>query len=114
MNGHKRFIDIACNLVIKCLRLINETAVENPTPNTEAVEKSFKDFLKSVENRLLAIEDRLIGANLDVKSVENSSEEKDICFKISTNRVSELERQILDHNVVITLCVCLGLSHNYP
>ena len=80
---------------------INETAVENPTPNTEAVEKLFKYFVKSVENRLLAIEDRLIGANMNDKSVENSSEEKDICFEILTNRVSELERQILEKDNVI-------------
>ena len=63
-----------CILETECRQIINETAVENPTPNTEAVEKLFKDFVKSVENRLLAIEDRLIGANLGVKSVENSSE----------------------------------------
>ena len=90
-----------CTLETECTQMINETAVENPTPNTEAVEKLLKDFVKSVENRLLAIEDRLIGANLDVKSLENSSEEKDICFKILTNRVSELERQILEKDNVI-------------
>ena len=85
----------------ECTQIINETAVENPTPNTEAVEKLFKDFAKSVENRLLAIEDRIIGANLDVKSMENSSKEKYICFKILTNRVSELERQILEKDNVL-------------
>ena len=90
-----------CILETECTQIINETTVENLTPNTEAVEKLFKDFVKSVEYRLLAIEDRLIGANLDVKSVENSSEEKDICFKTLTNRVSELERQILEKDNVI-------------
>ena len=85
----------------ECTQIINETGVENPTQNTVAVGKLFKDFVKSVENRLLAIEDRFIGANLDVKSVENSSEEKDICFEILTNRVSELERQILEKDNVI-------------
>ena len=64
-----------CILETECTQIIHETAVENTTPNTEEVEKLFKDFVKSVENRLLAIEDRLIGANLDVKSVEYSSEE---------------------------------------
>ena len=81
-----------CILETECRQIINETAVENPTPNTEAAEELFKGFVKSVENRLLEIEDRLIRANLDVKSVENCSEEKDICFKILTNRVAELER----------------------
>ena len=90
-----------CILETECTQIINETAVENPTPNTEAVEKLFKDFVKSVEKRLLAIEDPLICANLDVKSVENGSEEKDICFKILTNRVSEMERQILEKDNVI-------------
>ena len=71
----------------ECRQIINETAVENPTPNTEAAEELFKGFVKSVENRLLEIEDRLIRANLDVKSVKNCSEEKDICFKILTNRL---------------------------
>ena len=66
----------------ECRQIINETAVENPTSNNEAVEKLFKDFVKSVENRLLAIEDRLNGANVNVKSVE----EKDICFKILSNQ----------------------------
>ena len=88
-------------LETECRQLINETAVENPTSNTEAVEKLFRDFVQSVENRLLAVADRLNGANLDVKSVENNSEEKDICFKILTNRVSELERQILEKDNVI-------------
>ena len=60
-----------CILETECRQIINETAVENPTPNTEAVEKLFKDFVKFVENRLLATE-----ANPDVKSVENSLEEK--------------------------------------
>ena len=60
-----------CILETECRQTINETAVENPTPNTEAVEKLFKDFVKFVENRLLATE-----ANPDVKSVENSLEEK--------------------------------------
>ena len=46
-----------CILETECRQIINEDAVENPTPNTEAVEKLFKDFVKSVENRLLAIED---------------------------------------------------------
>ena len=64
-----------CILETECTQIIHETAVENTTPNTEEVEKLFKDFVKSVENRLLAIEDRLIGANLDIRSVENSSEE---------------------------------------
>ena len=80
----------------------DEPAVENPIPNTEVVEKLFKDFVKSVESRLLAIEDRLIGENLDVKSVENSSEEKYICFKILTAQVSELENQIFEKDNVIS------------
>ena len=90
-------------LETECRQIINRqiAAVENPPPNTEAVENLFKDFVNSVENRLLAIEDRLIGVNLEVKSVENSSEEKDICFKILTNQVSELKRQILEKDNVI-------------
>ena len=91
-----------CILESECRQAFNKTAVEEvPIPNTKAVEKLLKDFMKSVENRLLTIKDRLIGANLDVKSVENSSEEKYICFKILTNRVSELERQILEKDNVI-------------
>ena len=35
-----------CILERECMQIINETAVENPTPNTEAVEKLFKDFVK--------------------------------------------------------------------
>ena len=46
-----------CILGTECRQIINETAVENPTLNTEVVEKLFKDFVKSVENRLFAIED---------------------------------------------------------
>ena len=80
-----------CILETECRQIINETAVESPTSNTKAVEKLFKDFVKFVENRLLAIEGPLNGTSPDVKSVGNSSEEKDICFKILTNRVSKLE-----------------------
>ena len=56
-----------CILETECRQIINETAVENPTSNTEAVEKSFKVFVKSVENRLLAIEDRLNGCQISGK-----------------------------------------------
>ena len=40
-----------CILETECRQIINETAVENPTSNTEAVEQLFKDFVKSVENQ---------------------------------------------------------------
>ena len=56
-----------CILETECRQIINETAVENPTSNTEAVEKSFKVFVKSVENKLLAIEDRLNGCQISGK-----------------------------------------------
>ena len=46
-----------CILETECWQIINETAVDNPTSNTEAVEKLFNNFVKSVENRLFAIED---------------------------------------------------------
>ena len=72
----------------------------------------FKDFVKSVENRLLATEDRLIGANLNVKSVEDTSEEKNICFTILTNRVSELERQILEKDNVINFLTKQLVNNN--
>ena len=49
-----------CILGTKCRQIIINTAVENPAPNTDAVEKLFKNFVKSVENELLAIENRLI------------------------------------------------------
>ena len=39
-----------CILETECRNIINETAVENSTLNTEALEKLFKDFVKSVEN----------------------------------------------------------------
>ena len=39
-----------CILETERRQIIKKTAVENPTPNTEAVEKLFKDFVKSVEN----------------------------------------------------------------
>ena len=58
-----------CILETECRQIINETAVENPTSNTEAVEKSFKVFVKSVENRLLAIEDRLNGCQISGKQL---------------------------------------------
>ena len=61
-------------------QLINETGVENPTPNNEAIENLFETFIKSIENRLLTIKDRFIGSNLDVKTVENSSEEEGMCL----------------------------------
>ena len=49
-----------CILGTECRQIIINTAVENPTLNTDAVEKLFKNFVKSVENKLLAIENRLI------------------------------------------------------
>ena len=56
-----------CILETECRQIINETAVEKPTSNTEAVEKLFKVFVKSVENKLLAIEDRLNGCQISGK-----------------------------------------------
>ena len=78
----------------ECRQIINETAVENPTSNTEAVEKLFKDFVRSVENRLLAIEDRLNGANPDIKSVEL---ERQILGK--DNVINFLTRQLANNNI---------------
>ena len=101
-----------CILETECRQIINETAVESPTSNTEAVEKLFKDFVKFVENRLLAIEGRLNGTNPDVKSVGNSSEEKDICFKMLTNRVSKLEKEILEKDNVINFLTKQLASNN--
>ena len=70
-----------CILETECTQIINETAVENPTLNTEAVEKLFNNFVKSVENRLLAIEDRLIGANLDANQWKIARKKKIFVLK---------------------------------
>ena len=69
------------DLETECTQLINETGVENPTSNNEAIENLFETFIKSIENRLLTIKDRFIGSNLDVKTVENSSEEEGMCLQ---------------------------------
>ena len=40
------------------------------------MEQLFKTFVKSIENRLFCIKNWLIGFNLDVKTMKNSSEEE--------------------------------------
>ena len=40
------------------------------------MEQLFKTFVKSIENRLFYIKNWLTGFNLDVKTMENSSEEE--------------------------------------
>ena len=61
---------------IECTEVINKNAVENNILNTEAMEQLFKTFVKSIENKLFYIKNWLIGFNLDVKAMKNSSEEE--------------------------------------
>ena len=86
---------------------IEETVVGTPAHmlNDEIIstlEKKFETFSESIESRLLNIEEQIIDARdrrIEKKGDDNS--DNAFCFNLLKNRISELERQIIEKDAVI-------------
>ena len=86
---------------------IEETVVGTPVHmlNDEIIftlEKTFETFSESIESRLLNIEEQIIDARdrrIEKKGDDNS--DNAFCFNLLKNRISELERQIIEKDAVI-------------
>ena len=65
-------------------------------------EKKFETFSESIESRLLNIEEQIIGArdrHIEKRGDDNS--DNAFCLNLLKNRISELERQIIEKDAVI-------------
>ena len=86
---------------------IEETVVGTPAHmlNDEIIStlgKKFETFSESIESRLLNIEEQIIGARdrrIEKKGDDNS--DNAFCLNLLKNRISELERQIIEKDAVI-------------
>ena len=86
---------------------IEETVVGTPVHmlNDEIIftlEKTFETFSESIESRLLNIEEQIIDArdrHIEKRGDDNS--DNAFCLNLLKNRISELERQIIEEDVVI-------------
>ena len=86
---------------------IEETVVGTPVHmlNDEIIftlEKTFETFSESIESRLLNIEEQIIDArdrHIEKKGDDNS--DNAFCLNLLKNRISELERQIIEKDAVI-------------
>ena len=86
---------------------IEETVVGTPAHmlNDEIIstlEKKFETFSESIESRLLNIEEQIIDARdrrIEKKGDDNS--DNAFCLNLLKNRISELERQIIEKDAII-------------
>ena len=86
---------------------IEETVVGTPahTLNDEinsALEKKFETFSESIESRLLNIEEQIIGSrDSHIDETGDLNSDNAFCFNLLKNRLSELERQIIEKGAII-------------
>ena len=86
---------------------IEETVVGTPAHmlNDEIIstlEKKFETFSESIERRLLNIEEQIIGArDSRIEKIGDDNSDNAFCFNVLKNRISELERQIIEKYAVI-------------
>ena len=85
---------------------IEETLVDTPTPisNSEMIlvlERRLAERSRSIENRLLSIEDQIISACATNKKSNNISD-NGFCLNLLKNRVVDLERQVNEKDAIIS------------
>ena len=86
---------------------IEETVVGTPAHmlNDEIIstlEKKFGTFSKSIESRLLNIEEQIIGArDSRIEKIGDDNSDNAFCLNLLKNRISELELQIIEKDAVI-------------
>ena len=69
---------------------------------TSALVRKFEIFSKSVESRLLNIEEQVIGArDSHTEEIGDDNSDNAFCFNLLKNRLSELERQIIEKDAII-------------
>ena len=86
---------------------IEETVVGTPAHmlNDEIIstlEKKFETFSESIESRLLNIEEQIIGArDSRIEKIGDDNSNNAACLNLLKNRISELERQVIEKDAVI-------------
>ena len=85
---------------------IEETLVDTPTPisNSERIlvlERRLEEFSRSIENRLLSIEDQIIGP-CDTNKKSNNMSDNVFCLDLLKNWVVDLERQTTEKDAIIS------------
>ena len=66
------------------------------------LEKKFETFSESIERRLLNIEEQIIGArDSRIEKIGDDNSDNAFCLNLLKNRISELERQIIEKDAVI-------------
>ena len=86
---------------------IEETVVGTPAHmlNGEIIstlEKKFGTFSKSIESRLLNIEEQIIGARDNrTEKIGDDNSDNAFCLNLLKNRISELDLQIIEKDAVI-------------
>ena len=69
---------------------------------TSTLERKFETFLELIEGRLLNIEEQIIGArDSHIEKIDDVNSDNAFCFNILKNRLSELERQIIEKDAII-------------
>ena len=70
--------------------------------NDEIISTKFETFSESAESRLLNIEEEIIGArDSRIEKIGGDNSDDVFCFNLLKNRISELERQIIEKDAVI-------------
>ena len=64
------------------------------------LEKKFETFSESIERRLLNIEEQIIGARDSHWENRYDNSDNTFCLNLLKNRISELERQIIEKDAV--------------
>ena len=86
---------------------IEETVVGTPAHMLideiiSTLEKKFGTFSKSIESRLLNIEEQIIGArDSRIEKIGDDNSDNAFCLNLLKNRISELELQIIEKDAVI-------------
>ena len=98
---------------------IEETVVGTPahTLNDEinsALEKKFETFSESIESRLLNIEEQIIGSrDSHIDEIGDLNSDNAFCFNLLKNRLSELERQIIEKSAIINFLSNQFVNKNF-
>ena len=64
------------------------------------LEKTFETFSESIERRVLNIEEQIIGARDSHWENKYDNSDNTFCLNLLKNRISELERQIIEKDAV--------------
>ena len=65
------------------------------------LERRFEELSRSIDNRLLSIEDQIIGA-CDTNKKSNNMSDNGFCLDLLKSRVADLERQVTEKDAIVS------------